>query len=392
VPQDIKARNDARSPARAGTWPRPVGGARPAWGIAWPSADFAIAASLRQWAAQELAAGRMLPWLAVAYGLGIVLYFTAEHEPSWLAATILAAGCAAAAIVLRRHFVASVVAIFVFAIAAGFAVATVRTMLIGHPVLRFAASGVTIDGFVELREESQHTDRMVIRVDRMVGDRIEGRPQRVRLTVRRGMAPAPGSFVEVKALLDPPLQPLAPGSYDFARDLYFQGIGASGFVRGAIKVIAPPDTSGLWQRADAAVQRLRDAIDMRVRAVLPGDAGAVAAMLLNGRRDVISENLFNAMFISGIGHVLSISGYHMAVVAGVMFFLFRALLALIPGLADRVPIKKWAAFAALAATTFYLVLSGAAVATQRSYFMIAIVLIGVMLDRPGIMAQTPQTF
>ncbi len=78
----------------------------------------------------------------------------------------------------------------------------------------------------------------------------------------------------------------------------------------------------------------------------------------------------------------------MAVVAGVVFFLFRALLALIPGLADRAPVKKWAAFGALIATTFYLVLSGAEVATQRSYLMIAIVLIGVMLDRPALTLRT----
>jgi hypothetical protein len=43
--------------------------------------------------------------------------------------------------------------------------------------------------------------------------------QRVRLSVKRGMAPAPASFIEVKALLDPPLQPLMPGSYDFAPTL-----------------------------------------------------------------------------------------------------------------------------------------------------------------------------
>ena len=64
------------------------------------------------------------------------------------------------------------------------------------------------------------------------------------------------------------------------------------------------------------------------------------------------------------------------------------MLALIPGLADRKPIKKWAAFGALIATTFYLVLSGAEVATQRSYFMIAIVLVGVMLDRPALTIRT----
>ena len=100
-------------------------------------------------------------------------------------------------------------------------------------------------------------------------------------------------------------------------------------------------------------------------------------MLINGRRDAIAPHLYDAMFVSGIGHVLSISGYHMAVVAGVIFFIFRAFLALIPGLADRAPIKKWAAFAALLVTAFYLVLSGNEVATQRSFIMIAVVLMGV---------------
>jgi competence protein ComEC len=343
---------------------------------------------MRQWAAEEAAAGRLLPWLAVAYGFGIVIYFTAEREPAWQAAVALAAACAVCAMLLRRHLTAFVVTLFIAAIASGFAVATIKTAWIAHPILRFNASGVTIAGFVELREQSQHTDRMVIRVQRIDGDRIEDKPDRVRLSVKRGLAPPPGAFVEVKALLDPPLQPLAPDGYDFARDMYFQGIGGSGFVRGAIKVVTPPAINTLLQRGDAAIQRLRDAIDERVRAVLPGDKGAIAAMLLNGRRDVISENLFNALFISGVGHVLSISGYHMAVVAGVVFFLFRALLALIPGFADRFPIKKWAAFGALAGTTFYLLLSGAEVATQRSYLMIAIVLVGVMLDRPVLSIRT----
>jgi competence protein ComEC len=55
---------------------------------------------------------------------------------------------------------------------------------------------------------------------------------------------------------------------------------------------------------------------------------------------------------------------------------------------DRVPIKKWAAFAALVVTAFYLILSGAEVATQRSFVMIAIVLVGVMLDRPTLTMRT----
>jgi competence protein ComEC len=76
----------------------------------------------------------------------------------------------------------------------------------------------------------------------------------------------------------------------------------------------------------------------------------------------------------------------MVVVSGIVFFVLRALLALAPP--GRLSIKKWAALAALGAATFYLLLSGAEVATQRSFIMVAIVLIGVMVDRPTLTLRT----
>src|SRR5437660_2411484 len=212
--------------------------------------------------------------------------------------------------------------------------------------------------------------------------------ERVRLSVRKGTAPEVGSFVELKARLQPPLAPLRPGSYDFSRDLYFQGIAASGFAMGAIKTVEPRVNGGLALRYAAVMQGLRDAIDARIRTTLDGDKRAIATALLTGRRDAITEPVNDAMFISGLGHVLSISGYHMAVVAGVVFFAVRALLALFPALAAGFPIKKWSAGAALAASAFYLLLSGAEVATQRSFFMTAVVLIAVMVDRRAITFRT----
>src|SRR6202011_2257625 len=135
----------------------------------------------------------------------------------------------------------------------------------------------------------------------------------------------------------PPLTPLRPGSYDFGRDLYFQGIGASGFVMGAIKAKEPPASGGFLLGYAAFMQGLRDAIDARIRNVLDGDRRAIATALLTGRRDAITTPVNDAMFISGLGHVLSISGYHMAVVAGVVFFTVRALLALVPALTVGFP-------------------------------------------------------
>jgi competence protein ComEC len=46
--------------------------------------------------------------------------------------------------------------------------------------------------------------------------------------------------------------------------------------------------------------------------VLDGDRRAIATALLTGRRDAISAPVNDAMFISGLGHVLSISGYQIA--------------------------------------------------------------------------------
>jgi competence protein ComEC len=105
-------------------------------------------------------------------------------------------------------------------------------------------------------------------------------------------------------------------------------------VHGTVKVVTPPVEAGWRLRA---VTSVRHAIDGRIRSVLSGDVGSIASALITGKRDAITPYLYDAMFVSGIGHVLSISGYHMAVVAGIVFFILRALLALIPGLTDRMP-------------------------------------------------------
>jgi competence protein ComEC len=371
---------------RAATW-RPGAGA-PAW--VWPDSlgGFAGGAARRlaTWALADFAPGRLTPWLAVSFGFGIVLYFAAEQEPTLWAAVTLAIGMIAAAALIRRRVIGFPLMVAAAAVVAGFATATIRRAVIDHPVLPAVAWNVEITGFIEMREERERSDRIVVRVQHIEGPRLQEQLERVRVSVRKGTSPAVGSFVTFKARLTPPLEPLMPGGYDFARQMYFQGIGASGFALGAIRTALPPSAADASLRYAMTIDGMRDAIDKRIRAVLSGDQAAIASALITGKRDAISTSVNDAMFISGIGHVLSISGYHMVVVSGVVFFVLRALLALAPP--GRLPIKKLAALAALGAATFYLLLSGAEVATQRSYIMVAIVLIGVMVDRPTLTLRT----
>jgi competence protein ComEC len=371
----------------AGTWPprsaAPAGGfasSRPAF---WPP----LIETMRRWARAEAGAGRLLPWVPIAFGTGIAFYFAADHEPVLaVAATAAITLCIIALLLRRSKFLP--IAVMIAAVAAGFAVATWKTQRIAHGVLARPMFSVALTGFVETRDIRERTDRFVLRVVTMDSARGAARLKRVRLSVKKGTAPAVGSFVELKARLLPPMTPLRPGSYDFGRDMFFAGIGASGFVMGGIKATAPSESGGFRLRYSAFMQGLRDAIDARIATVLEGDKRAIATALLTGRRDAISQPVNDAMFVSGLGHVLSISGYHMAVVAGVVFFAVRALLALFSQLTVGYAIKKWSAAAALVAAAFYLLLSGAEVATQRSFFMTAVVLIAVMVDRRAITFRT----
>jgi len=111
--------------------------ARQLWGAAWPDAEFAIPVRLREWAAIEVGAGRLLPWFAVAFGAGIVLYFTADREPATWAVSAAAVAAIICAVLLRRRPAGVVLSLGFLAIAAGFAVATLKTALIDHPVLRY---------------------------------------------------------------------------------------------------------------------------------------------------------------------------------------------------------------------------------------------------------------
>ncbi|HEV3185499.1 MAG TPA: ComEC/Rec2 family competence protein [Xanthobacteraceae bacterium] len=385
----MSGRRGARE--RAATWPPrgPVYGPALPWRSGWPWFAAAPFAPVRLWLAEEVGPGRLIPWLPIAFGSGILVYFAAQHEPIMVPAPALALAFMLAAILARARPIAFPLLVAATAACAGFATATVKSTWIAHPVLHHAAGNVAIAGWVETREERERTDRIVVKVERLESARrLDDAPDRVRLSVRKGTAPMVGAFIEIKARLNAPLAPLRPGGYDFARDLYFQGIGATGFAVGEIKTVAPPRRPGVWLVYAAFIESMRDSIDRRIRAAVPGDAGSIASALITGKRDAISAQLNDAMYISSLAHILSISGYHMAVVAGAVFFLVRAVLAIIPGFAARRPIKKWAALAALAAATFYLLLSGAEVATQRSYYMTAIVLGAVLIDRQALTLRT----
>jgi competence protein ComEC len=373
---------------RAGRRAAVLGAGQRAYGWGGRTAD--AVGEARAWLAaalhEEADSGRLAPWLAVAFGTGVLLYFAAPSEPLLAAPLVAASVLGFVAWASRERTLAFPVVLGLLAIVAGFSAGCLRGALVAHKPLSFERT-VTVRGYVEERDATERSDRVVLRVTGVAGRNAKDIPERVRIAFRRGTAPAVGTHVETLARLSPPIGPVRPGGYDYARGIYFQGIGATGFSYGKSKAVTaePPPVS---IRVRAAVETMRRSLTDRIRAIVPGETGAIAAALVTGVRDEISADSNEAMRVSGLYHLLSISGLHMALIAGVLFALIRGGLALIPSLALRRPIKKWAAVTALAGCAFYLVLSGAEVATQRSFIMIAIVLGGVLVDRPALTVRT----
>lgn len=322
-------------------------------------------------------------WLPVLFGLGIGLYFSLASEPGLVLAFAPFAAVVAIAFARPRR---AVIAAGLVAVTAGFAVAKLRAVMVAAPVLERPMGPVDVTGFVELVEPREKRGvRLTLRVVSIEGLASEKTPRRVRI---RTLSPvsdlAPGQGVRISARLAAPGPPVIPGGYDFARAAYFHRIGAIGYT---LRPVAREPGLGdppLALHFGAWIERLRQAIGARVRAVLAGETGAIANALITGERGGISAETNEAYRNSGLFHVLSISGLHMVIMAGAVFYAMRFALAAFPAIALRHPIKKWAAAAAAVAALGYLLISGAEFATVRSYIMISIVLLAVIADRPAI--------
>jgi competence protein ComEC len=167
-----------------------------------------------------------------------------------------------------------------------------------------------------------------------------------------------------------------PGTHDFARDAWFAGIGAVGRSLGKVQILQGTEPSGL----DAVRERLGN----HIRERLPGSSGTIATALATGDQNAVSEEDADAMRRSGLAHLLSVSGLHIAAVIGAAMFLMLKLLALSERLALRFNLVIVAAGAGAFAGIAYTLLTGAQVPTVRSCVAALLVLLGIGLGRDAI--------
>jgi competence protein ComEC len=337
---------------------------------------------------------RVFIWTPVAFGLGAALYLGWKTEPPFwpAAAAALALGVASAAVAWRGGWRALQAALLLTAVvAAGFCVAKLRSDHVSAPILPAGLGVADVQGWVvDVDTPSQSGPRLLIAPTSISHLSTDQLPLRVRIVMPPGAFVAPGQAIEVKALLDPPPAPAAPGAYDFARDAWFAGEGGVGLARTAPQVIAAPTPP--WPlRLVMAVNAFRWATAERLAADMDavmdgraGDAAGLAIAVTTSHQDWLSAEVRNDLRASGLAHMLAIAGLHTAALSGFVFFSIRFLIAAWPWLAVRVNGKKVAAVAGLLAVGGYLVLSGAHPPARRAAITAAVAFTSILLDRRAV--------
>ncbi len=322
---------------------------------------------------------RLILWTPVVFAAGSASYFALPFEPPAQAGIPFAGMIALLASLMLTGF-RGVVRLYLLvlglSVSAGFWAAQDRTLALAPPDLSAFEAGrvAQVEGWIERVERLNSRARLVIRVTRL--EHAPDPPKRVRVRAGLGVF-SPGDPVRLIARLSPPGAPVAAGGYDPARALWFDEIALTGFALGELQSGPAPATHHLHR----GLARLRWRLAQDIQAAMSKQTGAIAAALLTGERAAVSRADAEALRGSGLGHILAISGLHMGLFAGGVYWFACRVIASIELYARAHDPRIPAAFIALCAATGYLVLSGAAVSTQRAYVMAVVVLIGVILRR-----------
>jgi len=322
----------------------------------------------------EAERAQLPPWFVVGFGSGIGAWFALDNAVEWRAFLCLAAALAVAGFALGRGRAGRALGWFALAAVLGCALVWARSAWVAQPRLTHALV-TEVAGKVVAVDHLAARDkvRLLVRPD------DPKLPPKVRISVDEDKFPsgiAPGSRIDVRARLAPPPPMALPGTYDFARDAWFQGIGAVGKTLGDIAVDEPAVPKGL--------DRIRENLRRHVAQRLPENSAGIAIALVTGDQNAVDQDDADAMRRSGLTHLLSVSGLHIAAVVAFAMLLTLKLLALSERLALRFNLVLVAAAVAAAAGIGYTLLTGAQVPTVRSCVAALLILAGIALGRDAI--------
>lgn len=240
---------------------------------------------------------------------------------------------------------------------------------------------VIVDGIVGARPEAVDGGlRLVLDVDGIFrNETAASATGRLLVYVREGRGTfLTGDRVRLQARVRLPRHFGLPGEFDYPRHLAYRHIHATASIRSADDILL------VREAAAYPVQRWFDRLAANlgdfIGASAPAEGGVLRALLV-GQRGFVSTTTEDLYARAGVNHILSISGFHIGVIALTIHFLLFRLLAHSEYLALRLNLRSTVLLATLPPVVFYLFVAGLAPATVRSVVMIALVTLALVLER-----------
>ena len=326
----------------------------------------------------EKESGQFNLWLPIVFACGIACYFYLPFEPNPLFLILSFVLSVIGFILVRtKSNIALIFLLFLFFFA-GFSRISFRTQNLNTTFISKPYNFVNITGKIDKIDLKENGYRLTLNNLKTSKIPSKERPIKIQLSVKGTESiPNIGDIINLKAHLKPPSLAWYPNGYNFARHAYYQNVGAVGFAVSDLKIIQ--QNTNVFP-----MEQIRNKILKRISEVLPNDMGDIITALIIGEQGKISKEIRLNYNAAGIIHILSVSGFHMTLIAGFIFSLLRFMLCLVPYVSLRYNTKKICALLALFLTFLYLLISGMATPAIRSFLMIGFVLLTVLFDRQAL--------
>ena len=312
---------------------------------------------------------------------GISIYAQVAIEPSiWASLAVLIILSAITVWRIKRQQSWRLLGL-VLAVWAGFCLISGAAQIHGTKLVSYPFAVQNLSGEIVARSNNSAGQLRLV-IAKLGGDsKLEG-VAKLRLTIKpehmpEQSEPGIGDRVTVRGRILPLPKPVYPNSYDSQFHGFFDGIGGYASSLETMRV-APSSDISLFRSADQLRWTIGDRLAVHLSQQQEGIARALIIGDQSGIEDTLRENIANA----GLAHVLAISGLHLTLVVGSVFFLFRGIAVQLAN-RDKL-IKPIAAVGAMGIAVGYLMISGGNLATQRATLMLLLAFAAILVGRRAI--------
>ena len=296
-------------------------------------------------------------WAPFIVAFGAALYFSLESEPNFHFPIIITA-LVCGIFYKYKNVLIRGVALFLF----GFFYAMSFTHIINTPQINDSFDFVSVNGVVKDVDFTSDSTRVLLSINAQQIDKdLPNKNLNIRVSIKDGF-PDIGDTINGKVKIFHPSSKYTPNGFDFARWAYFSNISGTGFFKDYEIIKTTPTNNLRTIIHNKSVSVLTDALVLGYKKVIPEQQNTIWKSV-------------------GVGHVWSISGFHMTLIGGWLFALFYLLFRSIPYITKRIPAKYPAIICAWIGLLFYLYVSGISVATLRAFLMATLVFAATLLGR-----------